>query len=47
MTGSVNAVTFTTDILGNVTISGPGAGKRETGYALLSDLLYINEKRGK
>ena len=46
MTGSVNAITFTTDILGNVTISGPGAGKKETGYALLSDLLYINEKRG-
>jgi homoserine dehydrogenase len=45
ITGSVNAITFTTDILGNVTISGPGAGKRETGYALLSDLLYINEKR--
>jgi len=47
MTGSVNAVTFTTDILGNVTISGPGAGKKETGYALLSDLLYINEKGNK
>ncbi len=44
ITGSVNAITFTTDILENVTISGPGAGKRETGYALLSDLLYINEK---
>ncbi len=46
ITGSINAVNFTTDILGNVMVSGPGAGKRETGYALLSDLLYINEKGG-
>ncbi len=43
ITGSINAINFTTDILGNVMISGPGAGKRETGYALLSDLLSINE----
>jgi homoserine dehydrogenase len=46
ITGSINAINFTTDILGNVMISGPGAGKKETGYALLSDLLYINEKGG-
>jgi len=45
ITGTINAINFTTDILGNVIISGPGAGKKETGYALLSDLLYINEKR--
>jgi len=45
ITGSINAINFTTDILGNIMVSGPGAGKRETGYALLSDLLYINEKR--
>ncbi len=47
ITGSINAINFTTDILGNVMISGPGAGKRETGYALLSDLLYINKRRRK
>jgi len=45
ITGSINAINFTTDILGNIMVSGPGAGKRETGYALLSDLLYIYEKR--
>ena len=47
ITGSINAINFTTDILGNVMVSGPGAGKKETGYALLSDLLFINGKRKK
>ena len=41
---AINALTFTTDELGSVTIVGPGAGKRETGYALLIDLLEINRK---
>ncbi len=41
VTGAANALTFATDLLGSVTIVGPGAGRRETGYALLSDLLYI------
>jgi homoserine dehydrogenase len=45
ITSSINAINFTTDVLGNVMVSGPGAGKRETGFALLSDLLYINESR--
>ncbi len=45
ITGSINAINFTTDVLGNVMISGPGAGKKETGYALLSDLLNIHESR--
>jgi homoserine dehydrogenase len=45
ITGSINAINFTTDILGNIMVSGPGAGKKETGYALLSDLLFVNEKR--
>ncbi len=45
VTGTINAINFTTDTLGNIMISGPGAGKKETGYALLSDLLYINGKR--
>ncbi|MFC1543296.1 homoserine dehydrogenase [Candidatus Neomarinimicrobiota bacterium] len=40
--GATNALTFTTDLLGPVTIVGPGAGRLETGYALLSDLLYIS-----
>ncbi len=40
--GPTNALTFTTDHLGEVTIIGPGAGKEETGYSLLVDLLTIN-----
>jgi len=41
---AINALTFTTDELGPVTIIGPGAGKRETGYSLLVDLLELNRK---
>jgi len=40
--GVTNALTFTTDALGNVTIVGPGAGKRETGFSLLVDLLSMH-----
>lgn len=40
--GTTNALTLTTDLLGDVTISGPGAGSVETGYGILSDLLTIN-----
>ena len=40
--GPTNALTFSTDHLGDVTIIGPGAGKEETGYSLLVDLLAIN-----
>lgn len=41
---ATNALTFNTDELGPVTIVGPGAGRRETGFALLIDLLDINSK---
>ena len=40
--GSLNAITFSTDLIGDVTITGPGAGSKETGYAVLSDLLSLN-----
>ncbi len=40
--GPVNALTFSTDLLGDVTIIGPGAGKKETGFSLLVDLLELN-----
>ena len=40
--GAANALTFTTDLLGDVTIVGPGAGKIETGFSILTDLLRIN-----
>lgn len=39
--GATNAMTITTDTLGDVTIVGPGAGRRETGFALLIDLITI------
>lgn len=40
-TGVTNAITLNTDVLGNVTITGPGAGIIETAYAIFSDLLSI------
>lgn len=42
--GAVNAVTFTTDLMGDVTVNGPGAGKIETGYSILIDMLEIHGK---
>jgi len=41
---AINALTFFTDELGPVTIVGPGAGRRETGFSLLIDLLNMNRK---
>ena len=40
--GATNALTFTTDLLGDVTIVGPGAGKIETGFFILTDILSIH-----
>jgi len=40
--GSLNAITLSTDLLGDITITGPGAGGTETGYAVVSDLLTLN-----
>ena len=40
--GATNALTFVTDLLGEVTIVGAGAGKVETGFSLLADLLQIH-----
>ena len=42
--GATNAITYTTDLLGEVTLVGPGAGRVETGFAILSDLLAIHRK---
>lgn len=39
--GASNAITLETDLLGAVTLIGAGAGKRETGAAILNDLLAI------
>jgi homoserine dehydrogenase len=42
--GVTNAITFNTDLLGDVTLIGPGAGRMETGYAIICDLLGIYRK---
>ena len=42
VTGVTNALTFSTDVLGKVTIVGPGAGKKETGFSLLVDFLNVH-----
>lgn len=39
--GAINALTFDTDLLGKVTIQGPGAGKIETGFSIFTDILSI------
>lgn len=44
--GATNALTFVTDLLGEVTIVGAGAGKIETGFSLLVDLLQIHRMTG-
>jgi homoserine dehydrogenase len=40
--GALNAVTYTTELLGDITLIGAGAGRVQTGYALLNDLLAIH-----
>ncbi|MCF8352175.1 MAG: hypothetical protein K9H15_13495, partial [Bacteroidales bacterium] len=42
--GATNALTFTTDLLGDVTIVGPGAGRIETGFSILTDVLAIGKR---
>jgi len=39
--GATNALTFKTDLLGEVTIQGPGAGKIETGFSIFVDIMTI------
>jgi homoserine dehydrogenase len=40
--GATNAITFSTDLLGDVTLIGPGAGRIETGYAVIGDILSFS-----
>lgn len=42
VSGATNALTFSTTTLGDITLIGPGAGRKETGYALINDLLAIH-----
>lgn len=44
--GATNAAQFATDLLGEVTVVGAGAGRRETGFAILADLLDIHRTIG-
>ncbi len=42
--GVTNAIVYSTDLLGDVTLIGPGAGRQETGFAVISDILAIHRK---
>ncbi|MFZ5822208.1 MAG: homoserine dehydrogenase [Chloroflexota bacterium] len=42
VSGATNAITYTTRLLGDVTLIGAGAGRLETGYALINDLISIH-----
>jgi len=44
--GPTNALTFETDLLGPVTVQGAGAGRTETGFSLLTDILAIHRLGG-
>ena len=39
--GATNALTYSTDLLDEVTLIGPGAGALPTGFALLADILAL------
>lgn len=40
--GATNAVTYTCNMSGEITLTGAGAGKSETGFALMIDLIYCH-----
>ena len=40
--GAMNAITFECDLAGPITVVGAGAGKTETGYSILIDLINIS-----
>lgn len=42
--GVLNAITFETDVTGDVTIIGPGAGGSTAGYAMVCDMLEIHRR---
>ena len=39
--GAGNAIQYRTDLLGEITLVGPGAGRKETAAALIEDLVHI------
>jgi len=42
ISGATNAITYSTDLLGEITLIGPGAGRIETGYAIIGDILSFS-----
>lgn len=44
VSGATNAITYHTELLGDVTLIGAGAGRMETGYAIIEDLLAIHRR---
>ena len=45
VSGATNAITYVTDLLGELTLVGAGAGRSQTGFGLLSDLLEIAQRK--
>ncbi len=45
--GATNAIMYHTDVLGEVALVGPGAGRVETAFALVCDLIALHRKRGR
>ena len=43
ISGATNAITYTTELMGDITLIGPGAGRLETGYAIIEDILSIHK----
>lgn len=44
VSGGTNAITYSTDLMGDITLVGSGAGRLQTGFGLLSDLLDIHDQ---
>lgn len=44
VSAATNAITYTTTLLGDITLVGPGAGRLETGYAVIEDILAIHRR---
>ncbi len=44
VSGTLNGIVIKTDILGEVFLKGPGAGRLETGYAVFLDLIKVLKK---
>lgn len=42
--GTLNAITLGTDLAGEITLIGKGAGSRETASAVIGDILYLRDR---